>query len=72
MFGEEEVKAALSTRLFLDAGLGEESIAEITRVLGEGMSRLAATTAAAFVDAFLQPGDSEDEVAQRFAAVAEQ
>jgi adenylate cyclase len=72
VFGEEEVEAAQSTRLFLDVGLGEESIAEITRVLGEGMSRLAATTAAAFVDAFLQPGDSEDEVAQRFAAVAEQ
>jgi adenylate cyclase len=72
VFGEEEVKAAESTRLFLDAGLGEEAIAEITRVLGEGMARLAATTAAAFVDAFLQPGDSEDEVAQRFASVAEQ
>jgi adenylate cyclase len=72
VFGEEEVKAAESTRLFLDAGLSEEAIAEITRVLGEGMARLAATTAAAFVDAFLQPGDSEDDVAQRFASVAEQ
>jgi adenylate cyclase len=72
VFGEEEAKAAESTRLFLDAGLGEEAIAEITRVLGEGMARLAATTAAAFVDAFLEPGDSEDEVAQRFATVAEQ
>jgi adenylate cyclase len=72
VFGEEEIKAAESTRMFLDVGLGEEAIAEITRVLGEGMARLAATTAAAFVDAFLQPGDSEVEVAQRFAAVAEQ
>jgi adenylate cyclase len=72
VFGEEEVHAAESTRLFLDAGLSEEAIAEITRVLGEGMSRLAATTAAAFVDAFLHAGDSEDDVAQRFASVAEQ
>lgn len=72
VFGEEEAKAAESTRFFLDAGLSEEAIAEITRVLGEGMARLAATTAAAFVDAFLEPGDSEEEVAQRFAAVAEQ
>ncbi len=72
VFGEEEIKAAQSTRLFLDVGLAEEAIAEITRVLGEGMARLAATTAAAFVDAFLEPGDSEDEVAQRFASVAEQ
>jgi adenylate cyclase len=72
VFGEEEMKAAESTRMFLDVGLGEEAIAEITRVLGEGMARLAATTAAAFVDAFLEPGDTEDDVAQRFATVAEQ
>jgi adenylate cyclase len=72
VFGEEEIKAAESTRLFLDVGLGEEAIAEITRVLGEGMARLAATTTGAFVDAFLEPGDSEDEVAERFATVAEQ
>lgn len=72
VFGDEEIKAAESTRLFLDAGLSEQAMAEITRVLGEGMARLTATTAAAFVDAFLEPGDSEDEVAQRFASVAEQ
>src|SRR5580700_3831822 len=72
VYGEEEVEAARSISLFLEAGLGEDSIAEITRVLGEGMSRLAAATAAAFVEAFLQPGDSEDEVAERFAALAEQ
>jgi adenylate cyclase len=72
VFGEEEVDAARSVSLFLESGLGEESIAEITRVLGEGMARLAAATAAAFVEAFLEPGDSEDEVAERFAALAEQ
>ena len=72
VFGEEEVDAAKSINLFLEAGLGEESIAEITRVLGEGMARLAATTAAAFVEAFLEPGDGEDDVAERFAALAEQ
>lgn len=71
VFGEEEVQAAESTRLFIETGLGEKAIAEITRVLGEGMARLTATTAAAFVEAFLEPGDSEDEVAQRFAALAE-
>jgi adenylate cyclase len=72
VFGDEEVDAAKAISMFLSSGLGEESIAEITRVLGEGMSRLAATTAAAFVDAFLEPGDSEDEVAERFAVLAEQ
>ena len=72
VFGEEEVEAAKSISLFLEAGLGEDSIAEITRLLGEGMARLAAATAAAFVEAFLEPGDSEDEVAERFAALAGQ
>ena len=72
VFGEEEVEAANSISLFLESGLGEKAIAEITRVLGEGMARLAATTAAAFVGAFLQAGDSEDEVAERFAALAGQ
>jgi adenylate cyclase len=71
VFGEEEVRAAHSARLFLEAGLAEDAIAEITRVLGEGMARLAATTAAAFVSVFLNPGDAEDEVAERFAATAE-
>ena len=36
------------------------------------MARLAATTSAAFVEAFLKAGDSEDDVAERFAALAEQ
>ncbi len=72
VFGSADFEAARSTKLFLDAGLAEDALVEITRVLGEAMSRLAATTAAAFADSFLEPGDSEDAVAVRFAALAEQ
>lgn len=72
VFGEDEVAAAESTQLFIDAGLGEDAIVEITRILGESMARLAATTTAAFVNAFLKPGDSEQEVARRFPKLAEQ
>ena len=72
VFGDEDIEVARSTKLFLDSGLGEDAIGEITRVLGEGMGRLAATVTAAFVDAFLQAGDSEHDVATRFAALAEQ
>ncbi len=72
VFADEDVEMAKSTKLFLDAGFGEREIAEITRVLGEGISRLAATTTTAFAEAFLEPGAGEDEVAQRFAALAEQ
>ncbi len=72
VFGDEDIEMAQSTRKFLDIGLTEEQIAEITRVLGEAMSRLAATTAAAFVEAFLKPGDDEYELAMRFAQLAEE
>jgi adenylate cyclase len=71
-FSDEDMTAARSTRLFLDAGFDEPKIAEITRVLGEGMARLAATVTAAFTQTFLQAGDSEEEVAARFAALAEE
>jgi adenylate cyclase len=72
VFGDEDVALAQSTRAFIDAGLGEDAIVEMTRVLGEGMSRAAATTTALFAEAFLKPGDNEREVAQRFAVLADQ
>ncbi len=72
VFGEEDLEVARSTQLFLDAGLQEQSITEMTRVLGEAMARVAATVGGHFVEAFLQPGDGESEVAERFAALAEQ
>jgi adenylate cyclase len=71
-FSDEDVAAAESTKVFLDAGLSEDAIAEITRVLGEAMARVAAATTGAFADAFMAPGDSEQDVAWRFAALAEQ
>lgn len=72
VFSEEDVAAGRSTAMFLKSGLSEDSIIEITRVLGEGMARLAAASTAAFVDAFLQPGDTERDVALRFETLAEQ
>jgi adenylate cyclase len=71
-FSDEDVDAAKSMKLFLDAGFSDERIDEITRVLGEGMSRLAATIAASFVETFLDAGETEDEVALRFAELAGQ
>ncbi len=71
-FGDDEVAAAQSTRLFLEAGFGEDAIVTITRVLGETMARLAATTTAGFAGAFLKPGDTEEDVAERFSALTEQ
>ncbi len=72
VFSEEDIEAARSTKLFLDAGFSEERIIEITRVLGEGMGRLATTIIAAFAQTFLRKGDNEEDVALRFAELAEQ
>jgi adenylate cyclase len=71
-FTEDDVAAAKSLKAFLDAGLSEDSMIEIARVLGEGTSRLSSTTTAAFVDTYLKPGDTERDVALRFAAMAKQ
>jgi adenylate cyclase len=71
VFAEEDIAAAESIKLFLEAGFDEAALAQITRVLGESMARVAATSTAAFAQTFLQAGDSEDDVATRFSALAE-
>lgn len=45
VFGEEDLDAYRALKLFFDSGLPEESITELTRVLGEGMARFAAGVA---------------------------
>ncbi|HEX5191523.1 MAG TPA: adenylate cyclase regulatory domain-containing protein [Solirubrobacteraceae bacterium] len=72
VFSEADIEAARSTKLFLDAGFSVDAITEISAVLGEGMSRLSATITAAFLQTFLRAGDSEEDVALRFAELAEQ
>jgi len=71
VFCDEDVEAARATKLLLDAGFAEERIVEMTMVMGEGMARLASTITAAFFETFLHKGDGEDEVALRFARLAE-
>jgi adenylate cyclase len=72
VFSEQDVEAARATKLVLDSGISEEAVIELTRVLGEGMARFAATIATSFGDTFLHPGDSERDVALRYADMARQ
>jgi adenylate cyclase len=71
VFGEDDIEAFKAVKLFLDAGFPEHSVGDVNRVLGEGMARLAATVAAAFVEAFLRRGDTERDLAVRFAEMAD-
>ena len=72
VFGEYEVIQARSIQQFLDAGIDLDAMSEVTRVLGEAMSRVASSVAAVFADTFLEPGDSELDAARRFDSLAEQ
>ena len=71
VFDEHDIDAARALTAALDAGLSLEAIEQVNRVIGEGMSRVATTTTAAFAAAYLNPGDSERDVALRFAALAQ-
>ncbi len=70
-WSDEDVAAMRAVKQFLDAGIAENAVIEITRVLGEGMSRLAPTITGSFADTYLNPGDTERDVALRYAAMAE-
>ncbi len=65
-FDEADVQAAKNISLIRQAGIPDESIFEVTRVLGQGMANLAATLATAFGSAFLRAGDTEYELSARY------
>ena len=71
LFADTDLEAARSIKAFLEAGFSEDAVSDITRVLGECMARVTAASGTRFGETFLKPGDSEDEVAWRFANLAE-
>lgn len=69
-FDDGDVAAAGYLRRFRDAGLPDRESLEVVRVLGMGMARYAEAVGGLFAQTFLQPGDDEREVAERFAQAA--
>jgi adenylate cyclase len=69
-FTEDDVGAARLVKTFLDAGVPPEAILQISRVLGRGMSSLAAVVFDEVGTALMQPGDNELDVALRWADAA--
>ncbi len=72
MFSDADVEQARSIKQFLDAGFSLETLSEISRVMGESMSRLAAAVSAVSAETVLEAGDSEAVVADRLDRLAEQ
>ena len=70
LLGEEDLESAKRLKEFLDAGLPEEGMREMARVLGMAMSQVVAANRAAIVDAMVREGDTERDVALRLADVA--
>ena len=70
VYTERDVEAAERVRELRDAGVPEDGILEVARLLGMTMSQLAAANRRLVADTFLQEGDTEYEVATRFAEAA--
>ncbi|HEY1275292.1 MAG TPA: adenylate cyclase regulatory domain-containing protein [Thermoleophilaceae bacterium] len=66
-FSEDDVEAAANVRRFRQAGMPDEAVLEIGRLLGQSMARVAAATSRVFAETFLQPGDTERDLGLRYA-----
>ncbi len=69
-FSEVDLEAAKRIAALREGGLPDEGMLEIARVLGMTMSQLAAANRRLIADALLRDGDTEHDVAMRFAEAA--
>jgi len=67
VFDGSDVRQAANVRQIREAGLPDDGILEIARVLGMGAANLAATVATVFGSAFLRAGDTEYDLSARYA-----
>ena len=58
-------------KAFRDAGLPEDGLLQVARTIGMGTSRIAEANRELVVRTLMQPGDTERDLALRFAAAAE-
>ncbi|MEX2252881.1 MAG: adenylate cyclase regulatory domain-containing protein [Thermoleophilaceae bacterium] len=70
VYSEQDVEAAVGVKLFMDAGLPAEGILEISRMMGVGMTQLAAAITRVFGEALIQAGDTERDAGLRQAEAA--
>jgi adenylate cyclase len=71
VYAEQDIEAARRVKALLDAGVPGEGVLEIARLLGMTMSQLAAANRRLIADTYMSEGDTEYDVAKRFAAAAE-
>jgi len=69
-FTEDDLQAAQRATAFAKAGFPEEATLEVSRVIGEATSRVAAAIRNLVNESLLRPGDTERDVGLRYAEVA--
>jgi adenylate cyclase len=68
---ELDLEAARRMKAFRDAGLPEEGLLQVARTIGMGTARIAEANRELVVRTLMRPGDTERDLALRFAAAAE-
>jgi adenylate cyclase len=68
---EADLGAARRVKAFLDAGLPEDGIIQVARAIGMGTARVADANRELIRRTLMRPGDTERDLALRFAAAAE-
>jgi adenylate cyclase len=69
---DADVEAAERIAALRDAGLTDDSIVELARVMSSGLNPLAVTIARVFASNYLQEGDDEQTLALRFAEASKE
>ncbi len=72
VLGEADLEGAKDTAAIAAAGFSTEETLEVTRVLGRGMVRFAEALRVLFAQTFLEPGDSELDLARRMENAADE
>jgi adenylate cyclase len=68
---DADVEAARAMKRFLELGLPEAGMLQVARTIGMGTARIAEANRELIIRTLTQPGDTERDVALRFAAAAE-
>jgi adenylate cyclase len=67
IFTEDDLNAAKASKEFLDAGIPEDELLQLSRTMSQSMSNIAAAVGNAFAEALIQEGDTEAKLALRYA-----
>jgi adenylate cyclase len=70
VFTEADLEAARRATAFAEAGFPQEGTLEVSRVIGEATSRVAAAIRNLVAESLLRPGDTERDLGLRYAEVA--